>query len=66
MKLVPNWKQAWKWFSMQSMALSVALLGGWQALPADLKSEVPASWAMAVAIAILILGALGRLVDQRK
>lgn len=66
MKLVSNWKQAWKWFSMQSMVLSTGLLGGWQALPADLKALIPASYAMGVAMAILVLGAIGRLVDQSK
>lgn len=64
MKIVPNWRKAWSWFSMQAMVASAALQGAWLALPPDLKTKVPGDWVTAAAIVLLVLGAVGRLVDQ--
>ena len=54
-KLIPNWRQAWRMFSVQAQASSVAILGAWQALPDDLRAKVPES---------VVLGIVGRLIDQ--
>ena len=64
MKLVPNARRAWKWFSVQAMVASAAIQGSWLALPADLKAVVPEGGVMAAAVGVLILGVIGRLVDQ--
>jgi hypothetical protein len=64
MKLISNWKDAWKLFSVQAMALTLALLGAWVALPSDLKDALP-HWAIAlIAGIILAAGIIGRLVKQ--
>lgn len=63
-KLVDGWGQAWRWFSVQAMALALALQGAWAALPDDLKAGAP-GWAVsAVTATLLAAGILGRLVKQ--
>jgi hypothetical protein len=64
MKLVPGARRAWRWFSMQAMAGSVALQGAWLALPADMKGALPETVVMWATIGLLVAGAIGRLVDQ--
>ena len=64
MKLVRNARQAWKWFSVQAMAASAALQGAWLAMPVDLKTVVPDAWVTGAAVGLLVLGVVGRLVDQ--
>ncbi|OZI26723.1 hypothetical protein CAL26_05215 [Bordetella genomosp. 9] len=66
MKLVDNWRQAWRWFSMHCMATATAIQGAYIALPDDMRRSIPL-WAVALlTMAILGLGVLGRLIDQRK
>ena len=64
MKLVPNWKNAWRWFSVQSMAISGGALASWAMLPDDLKAALPAEWVAGFSGGVLVLGIIGRLVDQ--
>ena len=64
MKLTPNAKDAYKWFSVQAMALVVAIEGAWLAMPPDLKSRVPETWVDFLSMALLVLGIFGRVVDQ--
>ena len=64
MRLVPNWRKAWRWFSVQGMALGVALQGAWLSIPEDMKASVPQEWVAAITMALLALGIIGRLVDQ--
>lgn len=65
-RLVEDWKSAWRWFSVQAMALSAALTAAWQFVPDDLKSSLPAWVPPAMGIAILALGIAGRIVEQPK
>ena len=64
MKLIPNWRQAWRMFSVQAMTLAGAMQAAWLAMPADLKSRVPDGLVDGLTVAILALGIVGRLVDQ--
>jgi len=64
MKLVPEWRAAWRWFSVQSMGAAVAMQGAWLALSPDLKARVPDNLVDALTIGVLVLGVVGRLVDQ--
>lgn len=66
MKLIPNWRRAWRMFSVQAQALALAVLGGWQAMPDDLRAVVPASVVFGVAMVLLVAGIVGRLIDQPK
>jgi len=64
-RLVDGWRQAWRWFSVQAMALAVAMQGVWMALPDDLKSRTPDGLVAALTAALLLLGLIGRLVRQK-
>ena len=66
MKLIPNWRKAWRMFSVQAQAGSVAVLGTWQALPDDLRGKVPEPVVLGIVGALLVLGIIGRLIDQPK
>lgn len=64
MTLIPGWRRAWQFFSMQSMGLAVAIQGSWLALSAEQKASIPDEWVTATTVIVLILGAIGRLVHQ--
>lgn len=64
MKLVSDWKQAWRWSSVHAMAAAVAVQGGWAMLSDDMKQHIPAVIASGVTIGLLVLGVVGRLRDQ--
>lgn len=66
MRLVSNARQGWKWVSVQSMAAAMAVQGTWVALPDDMKASLP-DWAVSAAtMALLVLGTIGRFVDQQR
>lgn len=64
MKLVANWKRAWRWFSVQTMVLAGALQGAWVFVPDDMRASIPHAIVQGITIALLVLGVVGRLVDQ--
>lgn len=59
--LVPNWREAWRWLSIQFLALAAL----WESIPDDVKASAidPANQGK-VTFALLILAGLGRLKDQ--
>ena len=63
MKLVENAKQAWRWYSVQAMAVAGALQAAWLAL-GDMQSRIPEWGVDALTVAILVSGIVGRLVKQ--
>jgi hypothetical protein len=63
-KLVPDWRQSWKWFSTQAMALAVAIQGAWMFIPEDMKESLPKDLVGYATMALLVLGVAGRLVNQ--
>lgn len=66
MKLVDNWKKCYKWFSVQAMSISAAALGTWEVLPDAFKKTFDKQTVTYLACALLVLGIIGRLVDQEK
>lgn len=66
MRLVDDWKNAWKWASVQIstgaalvFAIGPDLLAAWGLLPQDLKSALPdgsARWISAAAFLLVLLG----------
>lgn len=64
MKLVSDWKQAYKWFSTQAMVGAISLQATWVNLPPDLKHSIPDKYVTYFTIAIMVFGVVGRLVDQ--
>lgn len=62
-KLLDDWKQGWRWFSVQAMILAAALQGVWCTLDASQKAALE-PYQTKITMAILILGVIGRLVRQ--
>jgi protein-S-isoprenylcysteine O-methyltransferase Ste14 len=66
MTLVENWKQAWRWFSVQALAAVALLPIVWPSLPPQVTSWVPDSWKPWVIVLLAVAGIAGRLIDQNK
>lgn len=64
MKIIPNARRAWRWFSVQAMAAALAIEAAWANLPMDLKASIPESAVTYGTMALLALGIVGRLVQQ--
>ena len=64
MKLVPNARRAWRWFSVQLAVLSGVAPAAWLAVPDDMRKAVPAEWLAIGAVVMAVLIVAGRLVDQ--
>ena len=60
MKLVPNWQSAWKWISVQAIALAAI----WEGLPMEAKDAIPDPYRGYVTLVLLLSAGLGRMVDQ--
>ena len=65
-RLIPNWRKAWRMLSIQAQTAALAVIGGWQALPDDLRSVIPAGMVFGLAMFLLVAGIIGRLIDQPK
>lgn len=63
-KLVDDWRQAYRWLSVNCMALATAIQGTWMTLGDDMRSELPKYAIHIATIAILVAGITGRLVKQ--
>lgn len=65
MKLVTEWKQAWRWISVQAMVLAGSIQGAWVFIPEDMKTSIPHGLVQGVTVALLALGVVGRVVKQK-
>ena len=66
MKLIDDWRRAWRFFSVKLQGGVVALAAGWAVMPQEWKDAVP-KWvlvACAGAFAIATIG--GRVVQQKE
>jgi len=64
MKLVPDAKDAWRWFSVQALTLIAALQVMWETLPAEALAVIPADWRGYITIGLAVAGLVGRLIYQ--
>lgn len=64
MKIIPNWKKAWRMFSFQADAIPVAGVAAWSVLPEEWRAAVPQDWLLYGAVAFFVLGMIGRLIYQ--
>jgi hypothetical protein len=60
MRLVENWRSAWKWLSLQMIALATI----WESLPPDAIAAIPDPWAGRVTLFLLVGAGIGRMIDQ--
>ena len=63
-KLVPDWKRSLRWFSVQVPAVNTAFLLTWAQLPVKFQDAFPITWVIAIAVALIVIGVVGRLIDQ--
>ncbi|CAH0198087.1 hypothetical protein SRABI106_01465 [Rahnella aquatilis] len=66
MRLVENWKQCWKWFSIHALLIAGVLPSVWATLPPDLKAYIPPSIMGLITAVVAVSGVVGRLTDQSK
>jgi cytosine/uracil/thiamine/allantoin permease len=64
MKLIPNWKKAWRMFSVQAQALAISILATWASIPEDWKPLFDQKLVFGLAMACLVFGIVGRVVAQ--
>lgn len=64
MKLVTDWRSAPKWFSTQAMVLAGAINAAWLAIPPEMQASIPQEWVAYGTAGLLVLGTIGRVVDQ--
>ncbi len=62
--LVPDWRKAWRWFSMWAMTLAIAIQTTWELATPELKANIPSTWLPYITIGVLIAGIVGRLINQ--
>jgi hypothetical protein len=63
-KLIDEWKHAWKMVSMWCMALPATFLSAWVLVPPEFQATIPHDWLMKITIAMLVIGMAGRVVKQ--
>ena len=66
MKLIDEWKSAYKLFSVQMPVINTVFLATWSSLPQKFQDALPIQYVIAIAAALLVLGVAGRLVSQQK
>mgnify|MGYP003644260540 CR=1 FL=1 len=67
MKLIPNWKNAVKMYSVRAMAAAASLQAAWLTMPDDIKATLPSSTPKVLGfslIVLMIVGIFGRLISQ--
>jgi len=49
---------------VQAMTAAAAVQGAWIFIPDDLRASIPERWAQGLTALLLLLGIVGRLIDQ--
>lgn len=66
LRLVENWKDAKKWFSVHAMLWAGAIQACWMIVPEDMKASLPSKVISSATIALMFFGIIGRVVSQDK
>lgn len=64
MRIVPEARKAWKWFSVQVLTVIAALPIVWEQLPPEAHDLVPAAYQPWVISGLALVGIIGRLIKQ--
>jgi hypothetical protein len=64
MKLVPDARRSWRWFSVQVLTALAAAPLIWASIPPDVQAFLPEAWRPWVLAAMAVAGIAGRLIDQ--
>lgn len=65
MRLVTEWRSAWKWLSVQFVAAAGTVQLSVLAFPETIRQYLPDWLTHALAVALLAGAVLGRLIDQK-
>ncbi len=65
MKMVEDWKSAWRWFSVQALTIIAAIPLVWPMIPPDVQAWLPEQYRPYVILALALGGIVGRVVDQK-
>lgn len=60
MKLIPNWTKAWKFLSVQAIALAAL----WETIPLEAKAVMEPDTQSWITLGLLVAAGLGRMIDQ--
>ncbi len=60
-RLVDDWKRAWRWVSVNCMVLAAAIQGAWVYVPDDMRESLPHNLVSGLTICVLVLGVIGRI-----
>lgn len=66
LRLVNDWRDWWKWYSTHATLFNVAMISAWRELPAEWQSSIPLSLVLTLAVIALVLGFVGRLIEQTR
>jgi hypothetical protein len=67
-RIIPDWKQAWKFVSVRSWVVALALIAAWVLIPESLRSYAPkeaGEWIFYLVFAFGFIGLVGRVTKQR-
>ncbi|QDX29542.1 DUF7940 domain-containing protein [Dickeya poaceiphila] len=64
MKIIEDWKQAWRWFSVHALAISGAIPAMWVSLPDEFKTAIPAGAMSIITAVVAVAGIVGRVIQQ--
>ncbi len=62
--LIDDARSAWRFVSVQSMGVSMAIIGAWAAMPDEWRSVLSPGETKALLIVVLGLGIVGRMIKQ--
>ena len=60
MTLVKNWKSAWKWLSVQFIAIAAL----WETIPLEAKAVLSPDTQSWITLGLLVAAGVGRMIDQ--
>lgn len=57
--IIPDWKQAWKFWSVRSWILALGLIGAWVLIPESLRAFAPKRFGETILYLVFALGFIG-------
>jgi hypothetical protein len=64
LKLVPNWRELWKAYSVVFPAINTAFLATWATLPEKFQDVLPTWAVLSIAVFLIVAGVIGRFIKQ--
>lgn len=65
LKPVPNWRDAWRWWSVRISTVLAALGPAYLSLPAEVKEDLPVEWLPYISPLLLLSIVAARVIDQK-